>query len=133
MKKLLILSATLFLANNAFAGTEHYLLRDEHHVHHLKITTLGDDIVISTDVDFEPNDNEAGAKPCSAEISGEGKKTGDNQLTLKKHAHSGASYCELSISLDNDSAKIEQSKDCDNFAAGICHFSSHDKALTKIK
>lgn len=133
MKKILLFAATLFCANSALATTDHYFLRDDHHIHHLKITKLNDDVLISTDVDFEPNANEPDAKPCSAEISGEAKALDENKFSLKKHSHSDATYCELTIQFKGDEATIEQSKDCNNFVTGICHFSSDGKALNKIK
>ncbi|MGZ8947478.1 MAG: hypothetical protein ACXW1W_18890, partial [Methylococcaceae bacterium] len=92
-----------------------------------------DEITVSSDVDFEPNANEAGSSACSADISGEAKSVSDNEIVLKKHSGSEATYCELKIKLSPTGAKIEQSKDCDNFAAGICHFSSDGKELIKTK
>ncbi|PPD04944.1 MAG: hypothetical protein CTY29_03720 [Methylobacter sp.] len=133
MKKTFIFVSALFFANSAMATTDHYFLRDDHHIHHLKITKLNDNVFVSTDVDFEPNANEADGKPCSAEIAGEAKTSGENQISLKKHSHSDASYCELTIKLSGEQATIEQSKGCDNFVTGICHFSSDGKALNKIK
>jgi len=133
MKKHLFLAAALLVSGSAFATTEHYLLREGNHVHHLKITQLNDEITVSTDVDFEPNANEKDAKACSAEVSGEAKKTGENQLLMKKHIEGEADYCELKIQLSPNGAKIEQSEHCSNFAAGICHFNSDGKELVKIK
>jgi len=133
MKNILLLAAVMLVSGSVLAGTDHYLLREGSHVHHLKITTLNDDVYVSSDVDFEPNATEAGSHSCSADIKGEAKRIADNELLLKKHSESDASYCELKIHLSPIGAKIEQSKDCDNFAAGICHFSSDDKELLKIK
>ncbi|MEC4748304.1 hypothetical protein [Methylomicrobium sp. Wu6] len=133
MKKHLFLATALLVSGSAFAATDHYLLRDGNHVHHLKITKLNDEIRVSTDVDFEANANEKDAKACSAEVSGEAKSTGENQLLMKKHIEGQADYCELKIQLSPNGAKIEQSEHCNNFAAGICHFSSDGKELVKIK
>jgi len=133
MKKHLFLTTAMLVSGSAFATTDHYLLRDGNHVHHLKITKLNDEIKVSTDVDFEANANEKDAKACSAEVSGEAKSTGENQLLMKKHIEGQADYCELKIQLSPNGAKIEQSEHCSNFAAGICHFSSDGKELVKIK
>ena len=132
MKKSLFLAA-IMVSSNAFAVTDHYILRDGNHVQHLKITKIDDEIKVSADVDFEPNANEANSKPCSGEVSGEAKSVSPNELVMKKHSESEATYCELKILLTPNGAKMEQSKDCDNFASGICHFSSGSKELVKIK
>ena len=133
MKKSLFLTAALLVSGGAFAATDHYVLRDGNHVQHLKITTLNNETTVSADVNFEPNTNEAGGKPCSGEVSGEAKTVAANELVLKKHSESEATFCELKVHLSPTGAKIEQSKDCDNFAPGICRFSSDDKELIKIK
>lgn len=133
MKKHLFLAAAMLVSGTALAATDHYLLREGNHVHHLKITKLNNDITVSTDVDFEPNANEANAKACSAEVSGEAKMVGENELLMRKHIQGQADYCELKIKLSPNGAKIDQSTDCGHFAAGICHFSSDGKELLKIK
>ncbi|TAL42774.1 MAG: hypothetical protein EPN89_17045 [Methylovulum sp.] len=133
MKKKLFLAAAMLISGNAFAATDHYMLRDGNHVQHLKITTLNDEILVSADVDFEPNAAEKDALPCSADIAGEAKSVAENELVMKKHSESEASYCELKIHLGPNGAKVEQSKDCDNFATGICRFSTDGKELVKIK
>ena len=133
MKKTLFLTAALLVSGGAFAATDHYVLRDGNHVQHLKITTVNDETTVSADVDFEPNANEAGAKPCVGEVSGEAKSVAANELLMKKHSPGEATFCELKIHLSPTGAKVEQSKDCDNFAAGICRFSSEGKELVKIK
>jgi hypothetical protein len=133
MKKSLFLTAALLVSGGAFAATDHYLLRDGNHVQHLKITTINDETTVSADVNFEANANEAGSKACSGEVSGEAKTVAANELVLKKHSESEATFCELKIHLSPEGAKIEQSKDCDNFAPGICRFSSEGKELVKIK
>jgi len=133
MKKHLIVSILMLVSGGAVANTDHYLLRDGKHIHHLKITTLNNEVTVSADVDFEPNADEAGSNACSAEVSGEAKSTGENELVLKKHSESEASYCELKIKLTPTGATVEQSKDCDNFATGICHFSSDGKEMVKFK
>jgi hypothetical protein len=132
MKKTVFFSIAMLVSGSVFAGTDHYLLRDGNHVQHLKITEINKEYTVSADVDFEPNANEKDSLPCSASISGEAKLDKD-KLVLKKHSESEATYCELTIKLSETGAKVEQSKDCDNFAAGICHFSSDDKELVKIK
>jgi hypothetical protein len=133
MKKSLFLAVAMLVSGSAFAATEHYLLRDGNHVYHLKITTLGDEISASTDVNFEPNSTEQGQPPCSAEVSGEAKKVGENELVLKRQIEGEARYCSVQIHLTPTGAKLEQSPDCSYYAAGICHFSSDGKELAKIK
>lgn len=133
MNKILILAAALFVSNSAFAGADHYLLRDGNHVQHLKIAKFGDELLITADVDFEPNANEQTAHPCSAEIKGPGKLLAENELLLKKHSESEASYCELKIHVSPNGASVEQSKDCDNFAPGICRFATEGKEMMLVK
>ena len=84
MKKTLFCFA-LLISGSVLAATDHYVLREGKHVHHLKITQLGDEITVSSDVDFEPNADEKGSKACSADISDEAKKTGENTLRLKNN------------------------------------------------
>jgi hypothetical protein len=132
MKKSLFCLAML-VSGSVFATTDHYVLRDGKHVHHLKITQLGEEITVSSDVDFEPNADEKGSKACSADITDEAKKTGENTFRLKKQSEGEASYCVLDIQLSATGAKIEQSEDCNNFVTGLCHFSSDGKELLKIK
>ncbi len=133
MKKSLFLTAAMLVSGTAFAATDHYVLRDGNHVQHLKITKINDEITVSADVNFEPNTNEAGSKPCSGEVSGEAKAVSENELLMKKHSEGEATFCELKVHLSPNGAKVEQSKDCDNFAPGICHFSTDAKELVKIK
>ena len=133
MKKSLFLIAAMLVSSVASAATDHYVLRDGNHVQHLKITKINDEVTVSADVDFEPNANEAGSKPCTGDISGEAKSLAANELVLKKHSESEATFCELKIHLTPTGAKVEQSKDCDNFTPGICHFSTDSKELVKIK
>ena len=133
MKKNVFLIASLLVTGSAFATTDHYVLRDGNHVQHLKVTNLNNETTVSADINFEPNANEAGSKSCSGEVFGEAKALSATELVLKKHSPGEATYCELKIHLSADGAKIEQSKDCDNFATGICRFSSDDKELVKVK
>ncbi len=133
MKKKMFMFAAMLISGSTFAATDHYILRDGNHVQHLKITKINDEITVSTDIDFEPNAAEKDALPCSTDISGEAKIVAENELVMKKHSESEATYCELKIHLGANGAKIEQSKDCDNFATGICHFSTDGKELVKIK
>lgn len=134
MKKSLLLSVALLVSTNALASTDHYFRRDGNHVQHLKITKIGEDIAVSMDVNFEPTGSaEEGRKPCSAEISGEGKMTGQNEIVMKKQAEGEAHYCLLKLNLTNDGVKVEQSDDCKYFAAGICHFESEGRELIKVK
>ena len=133
MKKSLFLIAAILVSGVASAATDHYVLRDGNHVQHLKITKINNEVTVSADVDFEPNANEAGRKPCTGDISGEAKSIAANELVLKKHSESEATFCELKIHLTPTGAKVEQSKDCDNFTPGICHFSTDCKELVKIK
>jgi hypothetical protein len=132
MKKTLFIFA-LLLSGSVLAATDHYVLRDGKHVHHLKINQSEDNITVSADVDFEPNADEKNSKACSAEITGEAKSTSKDQITLKKHSEEGATYCVLNIQLSPTGAKVEQSQDCTNFVTGICHFSSAGKELVKVK
>jgi hypothetical protein len=133
MKKSLFLAAAMLVSGGAFASADHYVLRDGNHVQHLKITKINDEITVSADVDFEPNANEPDGKPCSGEVSGEAKSIAANELLLKKHSKSEATFCELKIHLTPNGAKVEQSKDCGNFAPGICRFSTDGKEMVKIK
>lgn len=123
----------LLISGSAFAATDHYVLRDGNHVHHLKVTKLNNEYNVSMDVDFEPNADEKDAKACSADISGEAKSSGENKITLKKRSEEEANYCTLDITLSATGAKVEQSKDCDNFLTGICHFTSEGKEIPKVK
>ena len=123
----------LFVCGSAIASTDHYFLRDGTHVHHLKITRVGEDITVTADVNFEPNAAEGGREACSAQISGEAKSVSDNVLLLKKQIEGEARYCSLTIQLTPDGAKLEQSPECGYFAAGICHFDSDGKELVRIK
>ena len=133
MKKSLFLSAALLFSGVAFAATDHYVLRDGNLVQHLKITKINDRITVYAEVNFEPNTNETDKKPCTGEVSGEAKSVGANELVMKKHSEGKAAFCELKVHLTPDGAKVEQSKDCDNFAAGVCRFSTDGKELVKIK
>ena len=133
MRKSLFLAAAMLVSGGALAATDHYILRDGSHVQHLKITTIKDGVTVSADVDFEPNASEAGKASCSGEVSGEAKTVAENELVLKKHSVGEASFCELKIHLSPTGAKVEQSDDCTNFAAGICKFSTDGKELLKVK
>ena len=133
MKKSLCLALALFVSGGAVAATDHYVLRDGDYVRHLKITKLGDETKVSADVDFEAAANASDSSACSVSIGGEAKTVADNELVMKKHSESEASYCELKVHLSATGAKIEESKDCDNFAVGKCHFTSDGKELVKIK
>lgn len=132
MKKNLFLAVAMLMSGSVFAATDHYLLRDGNHVHHMKITKLGDDINVSTDVDFEPNANEKG-HACSAEVSGEAKMVAENELVMKKRIEHETNFCTLNIHLTPNGAKVEQSENCHYYAAGLCHFTSDGKELLKIK
>lgn len=133
MKKSLFLTVALLVSGNVSAATDHYVLRDGDYVRHLKVTKIDDDYTVSADVDFEATAQEAGIGHCSETISGKAKSTGENELLLKKHSESSASFCELKIKLSPNGAKVEESKDCGTFTVGKCHFSSGDKELIKIK
>jgi hypothetical protein len=133
MKKSLFLAFAMLLSSNSFAATDHYLLRDGNHVQHLKITTVGKDITVTADVDFEANAAEVGRHACSGQVSGEAKQVAENELLLKKHIEGEARICSLKIHLSADGAKIDQSEECSYFATGICHFTSDGKELLKIK
>ena len=133
MKKSLFLAIALLISGNVFAATDHYVLRDGDYVRHLKITKINDDYTVSANVDFESTAKEAGSAHCSETISGKAKSTGENELVMKKHSESEASFCELKIKLSPNGAKVEESKDCGNFTVGKCHFSSDGKELIKVK
>lgn len=134
MKKALLAGLTLLVSTSLFAGTEHYVGRTGNHVQHLKINTLPNEINVSMDVDFEPTGSaEEGRKPCSADIVGEAKKTGENTLVLKKQAVGEAHYCSLTITTSSEGAKVDQSPDCKYFVAGICHFDSDGHELARVK
>lgn len=74
MKHLIFALVALAASGQAMADTQHYFRRDGNHVHHLKITSIGSDVFVAADVDFDPNANEGTQKHCSAAISGEAKK-----------------------------------------------------------
>jgi hypothetical protein len=133
MKKSFLLTLMLLLNGAAFASTDHYVLRDNSHVYHLKITKLADDIKVSADVDFEPNASEAGKRACSADVAGEAKIESENVLVMKRQMEGEAHYCTIKIQLTPTGAKLEQSKDCNYFAAGLCHFNTEGKELLKVK
>ncbi|CAA9890067.1 conserved exported hypothetical protein [Candidatus Methylobacter favarea] len=133
MKNFFFLAIALLISSSLFAATDHYTLRDDNHVRHLKITTLNDEIMVSADVDFESPANKAGPDHCSAEISGKAKSAGENELVMKKHSETDASFCELKIQLSPNGAKIEEGGDCNNFAVGKCRFSSGGKELIRIQ
>ncbi len=130
MKKSLILTIAMLVSGNVFAATDHYVLRDGDTVRHLKVTKIKDDYTVDANVDYE---SAADSTHCSESISARAKSTGENELLMRKHSESEASFCELKIKLSPNGAKIEESKDCDNFTASKCHFSSGDKELVKAK
>jgi len=131
MKKSLFLTIALLISGNVSAATDHYVLRDGDYVRHLKVTKIiDDDYTVSADVDFE---SAADSAHCSETISGKAKSTGENELVMKKHSESAASFCELKIKLSPNGAKVEESKDCGTFTVSKCHFSSGDKELVKVK
>ncbi|MCX7092422.1 MAG: hypothetical protein NTY50_03065 [Methylobacter sp.] len=132
MKKLFLAMAVL-ISGNAFAATDHYVLHDGDYVRHLKITKIKDDYTVSANVDFESSAQETNNVHCSETISGKAKSTSENELVLKKHSESEASFCELKVQLSPNGAKIEESKDCDTFTVSKCHFSSEGKELVKVK
>lgn len=123
----------MLVSGSVFAATEHYILREGNHVHHLKVTKLGDEIKVTADVDFEPNADEKNAKACSAEINDDAKSIGENKIQVKKHSEGEATFCTLDIELTANGAKVEQSKDCDNFVTGICHFTTEGKEMLRVK
>ena len=132
MKISLFLPLALLISGNALAATDHYVLRDGDFVRHLKVTKTSDDFTVSANVDYESTSKD-GSTHCSEAISGKAKSTGENQLVLKKHSESEASFCELKIQLSPNGAKIEESKDCDNFTVSQCHFGTDGKELIKVK
>lgn len=133
MKKSLFLTIAMLASGSAFAATDHYVLRDGDYVRHLKVTKINNEYTVSADVDFESTAKETGNAHCSETISGKAKSTGENELIMKKHSESEASFCELKIQLSPTGAKVEESKDCGTFTVGKCHFSSDGKELVKVK
>jgi hypothetical protein len=133
MKKSLFLTIALLISGNVLAATDHYILRDANYVRHLKISQVNNEYTVSTDVDYDSAANEAGKAHCSEDISGKAKSVGKDQLVMKIHSEGEATFCELNIKLSPNGAAIEESKDCDNFTVGHCHFSSEGKELIKIK
>ncbi|MGZ8163571.1 MAG: hypothetical protein ACXWTT_11970 [Methylobacter sp.] len=133
MKKSVFLIIAILISGNIFAATDHYILHDGNYVRHLKITDTKGEFMVSADVNFESTANKTGRDHCSANISGKAKSAGKNELVMKKHSEVGASFCELKIQLSPNGAKIEESGDCDSFAAGKCSFSSAGKELIKIQ
>jgi hypothetical protein len=134
MKKSVFFALALLVSTSTLAATDHYIRREGAHVQHLKITRIGENTRVSMDVDFEPEGaSEEGRKPCSAEISGEAKMVGENELVMRKQAEGEAIHCELKVHLTNTGAKVEQSPECGYFVGGICHFESEGQELIKIK
>lgn len=134
MKKTMIMALGLLFSTSVFASAEHYIRKDGGHVQHLKITKQNDEVDILVDVDFEPSAQEAGERPCSAQISGPAKVISEKELTFKKQAEGETHYCELQIHLTDDEARIEESEDCARyFTGGFCRFASEGRALTRIK
>ena len=133
MKKYLFLAVAMLVSGSAFAATDHYLLRDGNHVQHLKISKVGNDVIVSEDVDFEPNAAEVGRHPCSAQVSGEAKSVSATELVMKKHIEGEARNCTLKVNVSATGAKVEQSEECGYFAAGICRFSTDGKELQKVQ
>lgn len=133
MKKTLLIALGLMFSAGAFAGADHYIRKDGGHVQHLKISKQKGDVNVLVDVDFEPNEGET-AKPCSTEISGDAKVISDNELHLKKQAQGEPHYCELTILLNGDEAKILETPDCAKYFTGdFCRFDSEGKVLNKVK
>ncbi len=133
MKKSLFMAVAMLVSGSVFATTDHYVLRNDSHIHHLKITTIKNEVTVATDVDFEPTAAETGREACTADVSGEAKTVAANEIVLRKHLAGEAAVCELKIHLSPAGAKIDQSEGCANFAAGICHFSSDGKDLVKVQ
>ncbi|MDD5463315.1 MAG: hypothetical protein PHG00_17115 [Methylococcales bacterium] len=133
MKRKLVLTIAMLVSGNIFAATDHYVLRDGGYVRHLKVTSTNDEFHVSADVDFESTTNNGNSARCSSQISGDAKSVGKDELVMKKHSESEASYCELKIQLSPNGAKIDQSKACDNFVVSNCRFSSDGKELIRIK
>ena len=135
MNKIFVAALALLSSTAVLADTQHYLRRDGNHVQHLKITRVGDDVDASMDVNFEANGAaEEGKKACAAEVSGDAKATGANEITLRKQIEGEAKHCQLKITLNGDGAKVEQSPECGYYLGGsICHFDSEGKELTRVK
>lgn len=133
MKKIIVIAAMALSFSNVYAGTDHYVLKDGGFVRHLKVTQNKDDYTVTADVDFESTGNEESKEHCSINLSSPAKSAGANELLVKKHSESAASFCELKIHLSPTGAKIEQASDCVDFTVGKCSFSSDGKELLKLK
>ena len=133
MNKTLLIALAMLVSGSASALTDHFVLRNGNHVHHLKITGVGEKITVSADVDFEPTAEESGMQACSAAVSGDAKFVSEKELEMKKQIPGEAHYCILNVKLTPSGAIIDQSEDCTYFAAGICHFTSEGKELIKVK
>ena len=131
MKRLIAFTTILILSQSVFATTDHYIRKDGTLVQHLKITRTAHDINVSMDVDAD--NKETGHKACSAEVSGDGKVTGDNALSMKKQIEGETRHCLLEIKLSPEGAKVDQYADCTYFATGDCHFGSDGKELVRVK
>ncbi|MFM8331754.1 MAG: hypothetical protein ACKN9T_08700 [Candidatus Methylumidiphilus sp.] len=133
MKKTLLIALGLLFSTSVLAGADHYIRKDGGHVQHLKVSKQKGEVNVLVDVDFEPTGKED-EKPCSTEISGEAKVVSDSELHLKKQAQGEAHYCELTILLNGDEAKILDTPDCAKFFTGdFCRFDSEGKVLNKVK
>jgi len=132
MKKTALFIIALLGVSQAYAATDHYILRDGGFVKHLKITKVNDDYSVSADVDYDSTGSDT-VEHCSAEVSGSAKSVSATELAFKKHSEVDASFCELKIQLSPTGAKIEQGKDCSTFSPGKCSFSSDGKELLKVK
>lgn len=132
MKKSLFLAIALLTSGSVFAAADHYVLREGDVVRHLKVVKIKDDYTVRAEVDYDSTANGAN-EHCAADIAGKAKVAGKDELTLKKHSESEASFCELKILLSPTGAKIEEGKECGSFEMNKCRFSSEGKELVKVQ
>jgi hypothetical protein len=133
MKKFAVFALSALFSATALAGADHYVRKEGGLTQHLKVSKIKREVNVMVDVDYEPAAGDAG-QPCSEDFAGEAKAVSENELVLKKQAQGEAHYCQLTIHLSGDEAKIDDSADCASYFSGqYCRFGSDGKALTKIK
>jgi len=133
MKKLAVFALSALFSASALAGADHYVRKEGGLTQHLKVSKMKGETKVMVDVDYEPGTAGEG-QACSEDFAGEAKVVSENELVLKKQAQGEAHYCQLTVHLSGDEAKIDASPDCAAYFSGQnCHFGSDGKALTKIK
>jgi len=133
MKKFAVFVLSAVVSGTALAGADHYVRKQGGLIQHLKVSKMKSDVSVMVDVDYEPASGEPG-QACSESFSGQAKVVSDSELVLKRQAQGEAHYCQLTVRLGDDEAKIEESDDCAAYFSGeFCRFGTGGKALTKIK